>query len=187
MKTMDVRLVWGTVVCALALLAVGTQAATEAQARGTAEPNPVLVLETSKGTIEIELFPREAPKTVEHIMALVKRNFYRGQRFHRAEKTVVQIGDPASRDMTRQAWWGRTNTGEPIGVAEFSKRATHVRGAVGMAHAGEAKYATTQFYILKQAVPEFDGKYTVFGRVRSGLAVVDALQVADILKAATIK
>src|SRR3954453_11604496 len=81
-------------------------AATPATAK--AGPAPVIVLETAKGTIEIETFPEDAPKTVEHIVGLVKKNFYNGMRFHRAEENfLVQVGDPQSRDMSREAWWGR--------------------------------------------------------------------------------
>src|SRR5215207_11361474 len=69
---------------------------------------PVIVLDTAKGTIEIETFPDDAPKTVEHIVELVKKNFYNGQRFHRAEENfLVQVGDPTSRDMSKEGWWGR--------------------------------------------------------------------------------
>ncbi len=181
------RLRWMLGMAALmALASMGAHVQAEPE-QAAAPGNPVLVLETVKGTIEIELFPKEAPKTVEHVLGLVKKNFYRGQRFHRAEGSVVQIGDPASRNMTRKAWWGRTNEGPAVGVAEFSKRLTNTRGAVGMAHAGSAEYARTQFYILKRANPELDGKHAVFGRVISGMAVVDKLEVADMLKTATLK
>lgn len=184
MKTGHLRWVMGMVAVGT-LVALGS--ALRAEPQQAASGNPILVLETAKGTIEIELFPKEAPKTVEHIVTLVKKNFYRGQRFHRAEGSVVQIGDPASRNMTRKAWWGRSNEGPAVGVAEFSKRLTNTRGAVGMAHAGSAEYARTQFYILKRANPELDGKHAVFGRVISGLAVLDKLEVADMLKTATIR
>src|SRR5881296_2706711 len=69
---------------------------------------PVLVVETSKGTFEIETYPNEAPKTVAHVVDLVKRGFYDGQRFHRvAPGFVIQWGDPQSQDTTKEADWGR--------------------------------------------------------------------------------
>src|SRR3954468_20659243 len=68
---------------------------------------PVIVLETAKGNIEIETYPEEAPKTVEQIVALVKKNFYNGLRFHRAEAGIVQIGDPQTRNMLMKDYWGR--------------------------------------------------------------------------------
>ncbi len=97
----------------LALAAAVTNSQTKSPGAG-----PVLVLETAKGNIEIETYPEEAPKTVAHILALVKRGFYNGLRFHRAEANfVIQIGDPMTRDMSRQDSWGRGNSGKPIGVA----------------------------------------------------------------------
>jgi len=84
---------------------------------------PVVVLETVKGTIEIETYPEDAPKTVANFLELVKKNFYNGLRFHRAEANfLVQIGDPKSRDMSLSEWWGRYGSGKPIGVAEITKK-----------------------------------------------------------------
>jgi cyclophilin family peptidyl-prolyl cis-trans isomerase len=142
---------------------------------------PKLIIETAKGVIEIQLFQADAPKTVEQIVGLAKRNFYRAQRFHRVERTLVQFGDPASRDMTRREWWGRSGSGNPIGVAEFSKR-THARGVVSMAHPGNAINADSQMFILKTAVPSYDGKHVIIGRVTRGMDVVDQLAVGDQLK-----
>ena len=97
----------------------------------------MIVLETVKGTIEFETYPEEAPKTVARIVELVKKNFYNGLRFHRAEPNfVIQVGDPVSRDMSRQTWWGRQGSGTPIGVAEITKKRRHVVGTVSMAHGG---------------------------------------------------
>ena len=149
---------------------------------------PVIVLDTVKGVIEFETYPDEAPKTVAQIVALVKRGFYNGQRFHRAEPNfVVQIGDPQSRNMTLQEWWGRSGSGKPIGVAEITKKRTHVRGAVGMGHSGSAKDADSQFYITLRNAPELNGKYTVFGQVIKGMDVAAKLQKSDILKKASVK
>lgn len=149
---------------------------------------PVVVLETSRGVIEFETYPEEAPKTVAHILALVKRGFYNGLRFHRADPNfVVQIGDPQTRNMTLQDYWGRGGSGKPIGVAEITKKRTNIRGAVGMGHSGSAKDADSQFYITLRNAPELNGKYTVFGRVIRGLDVAGKLQKADLLKKASVK
>ncbi len=149
---------------------------------------PIIVLDTEKGVIEFETYPDEAPKTVAHIVGLVKRNFYNGLRFHRAEPNfVVQIGDPQTRNMQMIEWWGRTGSGKPIGVAELSKKRRHLRGSVAMAHAGDARYAESQFYILMRAAPELDAKHVVFGRVIKGMDVVMRLQKADRLKRAYVK
>jgi cyclophilin family peptidyl-prolyl cis-trans isomerase len=150
---------------------------------------PVVVLETAKGTIEFETYPDEAPKTVARILELVKKGFYQGLRWHRAEpKFLVQVGDPLTRRMDAQASWGRQGTGKPIGVAEITKKRRHVRGAVAMAYPGtDPKGADSQFYITLRATPELDAKYTVFGRVIKGMEVADKIQVADVLKKASIK
>ena len=150
---------------------------------------PVLVLETAKGTIEIETYPEEAPKTVARIVELVKKNFYNGQRFHRDEPGfLVQVGDPVSRDVSRDAWWGRQGSGTAIGVAEITRKRRHVAGAVSMAHPGsDPATADSQFFILRRAAPELDGKYTVFGHVVSGMDVVSKLRRGDILKRASVK
>jgi peptidylprolyl isomerase len=154
-----------------------------------AGPAPTLVLDTAKGTIEIETFPEDAPKTVQHVVALVKKNFYNGMRFHRAEENfLVQVGDPQSRDMSREAWWGRgPGSGNKIGVAEITKKRRHVPGTVAMAHVGDPKLADSQFYIIIQPRPGLDGKYTIFGQVTSGMDVVKKLKKADILKKASVK
>jgi cyclophilin family peptidyl-prolyl cis-trans isomerase len=152
---------------------------------------PIVVLETAKGPIAFETYPEDAPKTVARFLELVKKNFYNGQRFHRVEpKFIVQIGDPTSRDMSKEAWWGRSprsGTGQAIGVAEITKKRRHGVGTVGMAHAGDPKFADSQFYITRRVAPELDGKYTIFGRVISGMDVVQKLQKTDMLKKAYVK
>jgi cyclophilin family peptidyl-prolyl cis-trans isomerase len=183
-KNMTGRNRW-SLAAGVALLA--TALAWPVSARAPQEPNPTLVLETSKGTIEIELLQADAPRSVEFIVGLVNKHFYRGLRFHRAERTLVQVGDPTTRDVSRKAWWGRTSASPGIGVAEIQRRLIHVRGTVALAHGGDASRASSQFYIMKEASPSLNGKYTIIGRVRVGMPVVDTLAVADILKLATIK
>jgi peptidyl-prolyl cis-trans isomerase B (cyclophilin B) len=150
---------------------------------------PVVVLETVKGTIEFETYPDEAPKTVARIVELVKKNFYNGQRFHRAEpKFLIQIGDPQSRNPQMIDYWGRAGFGKPIGVAEITKKRRHVRGAVGMAYAGsDPRNADSQFYIVLANRPELDPKYTVFGRVVNGIGIADRIEKGDMMKRASIK
>ena len=180
MKTLSAAF---TAACLLAL-AVASSAQQTSPGAG-----PIIVLETAKGTIEFETDPEEAPKTVARIVELVKKGFYNGQRFHRAEpKFVIQIGDPQSRNMTLQDWWGRSGFGKPIGVAEITKKRRHVRGAVAMGYAGtDPKTADSQFYITLRAAPELDAKYTVFGKVINGLGVIDRITRGDLLKKASVK
>ena len=162
-------------------------AAPQSQTKPPATPDPVFVLDTVKGVIEIRLFRSEAPKSVDHLIELIKRSFYRGQRFHRVEKSLAQVGDPQSRDMSKEAYWGNGNSGSPIGVFERIKTRLHVRGAVGLAHSGNPAGADSQFYIMKGASPSLDGKHAVIGQVVSGMAVVDKIAVPDMIKNATLK
>ncbi len=125
---------------------------------------PVLVVETVKGTIEIETYPDEAPRTEEHIVALVQRRFYNGLRVHRVVPGfVVQFGDPQTRNMTRRATWGSQGSGRPIGVSEVSPKRRHQLGAVAVAHPGDPSQADSQVYISFAPQPELDPDYTVFG------------------------
>ncbi len=157
------------------------------QAKPPAPKDPVLVLETARGTIEIRLFRAEAPKSVDHLLELMKRSYYRGQRFHRVTASLVQFGDPTSRLMSRQAYWGTGGSGKPINAFEWSKKRTHVRGAVGLAHSGNPMAADSQIYIMKTASPGLDGKHAVIGQVVAGMPVVDKIEVPDLIKNATVK
>ena len=173
----------GVFVTALAIVA-GTQGAAFAQAP---VPGPVVVIETTKGTMTIETYPSEAPKTVENFLALVKSNFYNRQHFHRAESFVIQVGDPDSKDMAKKDSWGRRGNGKPVGVAEISKKLKHKKGAVGMAHAGDPAKADSQFYITRLAGKIPEGKYAIFGQVTSGMDVVDKIEVGDTVKRMYVK
>jgi cyclophilin family peptidyl-prolyl cis-trans isomerase len=149
---------------------------------------PIVVLDTEKGVIEFETYPEEAPKTVAQIVGLVKKNFYNGQRFHRAEMGLVQIGDPQSKNVLMKDWWGRNDTGKPVGVAEITKKRRHVRGAVGLAYAGsDPRNGSTQFYITTRDHPQLDAKYAVFGKVIKGMEVVDKIKVGDQVKKAYVR
>ena len=90
-----------------------------------------------RGRFEMEMYPNEAPKSVEHILTLVRRNFYNGLRVHRfVPGFVVQFGDPQTRDMTKKAMWGSGGSGRAIGVAEISPKRPHKLGAVALAYVG---------------------------------------------------
>jgi len=174
------------ITCVCAALLVGPAVAAAQQKSPGA--GPVIVLDTAKGVIEIETYPEEAPKTVAHLLALVKKGFYNGLRFHRAEPNfVIQVGDPMTRDMSRQDSWGRGNSGKPIGVAEITKKRQHGPGAVGVGHAGSAKDGDSQIYITLRAAPTLDGKYTVFGKVIKGLDVAQKIQKTDVLKKVSVR
>ncbi len=192
---MTPRTLLGTAVLAATILGAAAASAQGAPQPGATSPGatspgagPVIVVETVKGTFEFETYPNEAPKTVARILELVRKRFYNGQRVHRVEKNfVVQFGDPTTRDMTKEADWGRMGSGTPVGAAEISKTRTHVRGAVAMAHAGDASKADSQMYVTLSAQPSLDGKYTVFGKVISGMDVVAKLAVTDRIIRITVR
>lgn len=172
--------------------------ARQASKGGAAGALPVIVFETAKGNFEMEMYPGEAPKSVEHILTLVRRNFYNGLRVHRVVAGfVVQFGDPQTRDMTKRDRWGSGGSGRAIGVAEFSAKRPHKLGAVALAHSGDAKGADSQMYICINSdtgryAPPFtpramNGSYTVIGQVISGMDVVQKLQEPDVIRRATVK
>jgi cyclophilin family peptidyl-prolyl cis-trans isomerase len=147
------------------------------------DSGPVIVVETSTGTFAFETFPDEAPKTVAHILELVRSGFYDGQRFHRAiAGFVVQWGDPQTKSVEKSADWGSgeaASSGKPIGVSEMSKKRLHVKGAVGVAHMGDPAKADSQIYVTLAARPDLNGRYTVFGRLVAGTEVPERIQKGD--------
>ena len=184
-------LITSAIFLAAPALAQPRQAPAAPAANTSPGAGPVIVVETSRGVIEFETYPEDAPKTVDHIVALVNRRFYNGQRVHRVEPNfLIQFGDPQSRDYTKRDMWGRgaaAGSGKPIGAAELSKRRTNVRGAVGMAHAGDPTQADSQIYILRKDSAGLNGKYVIFGKVVSGMDVVDKIQAGDVIKRMTLK
>ncbi len=171
----------------------GAQAAPAAAAKTSPGAGPVIVFETVKGTFEVETYPNEAPKSVEHILTLVKRRFYNGLRIHRLEPGfVVQFGDPQTRDMTKRDMWGRRSSGRAIGAGEISPKRPHRLGSVALAHGGDPRDADSQIYITlagmeSPSVRGIQGDYTVIGQVISGMDVVRKLQVTDVIRRATVR
>jgi len=123
-------------------------------------------METNHGTIELELFPDDAPKTVENFVKLARDGFYDGVIFHRViEDFMIQGGDP-------------TGTGRGGPGYQFEDEANDhpvTRGALAMANAGPNTNGSQFFIVTADACPWLDGKHTVFGRVISGMEVADAI------------
>lgn len=139
--------------------------------------NPVAVLTTSKGDIEIELFLGETTFTVANFIRLVQQHFYDGLGFHRVVPNfVVQSGDPNG-----------DGTGSPGYTirSEYTPR-TFDRGIVGMASSGKDTEGS-QFFIMHSQHPHLDGKYTPFGKVIKGMEIVDQIEVGDNIISASIK
>jgi len=149
------------------------------KAAPAAPAGPVVVIETQKGPIEIEMYA-DAPKSVEHILKLVRDGFYRGQRFLYVAANAVQFGDPYTKDMTKKDRWGSGGSGNPVGVEELTKRKFDRGTLIYYFQTGyPARLADSQMIILKQANPTIEGKYAPLGKVKVGMDVVDKLEVAD--------
>jgi len=137
----------------------------------------VLVLETMKGEIAIQLFPKDAPRTVENIRKLASEGFYDGLTFHRIRPGfVIQGGDPNSRNENP---FDDGRGGPPYKVPGEIGR-PNVRGAVAMAREPDSvnprrESNGSQFYIALRDLPQLDGAYTVFGQVISGWVTIDSL------------
>jgi cyclophilin family peptidyl-prolyl cis-trans isomerase len=149
----------------------------------TASERPVVFVETSKGLFAFEMFPGEAPMTVAHVLALVKRGFYDGQRVHKAVTGfVVQFGDPQTRDLDLRELWGLgpgAGSGTAVGGTEISPKRLHLKGSVGMAHMGDPAKADSQIYVTLESRPDLDGHYAVFGQVVDGFEVIEQLRAGD--------
>ncbi len=150
--------VWGLVACG-AVMAVRPGEAAAARPRAT--------IETTNGTIVLELYKEEAPKTVANFIALATKGFYNGIICHRVIPSfMIQTGDPTG-----------TGTGGPgyTFADEFSPTLHHDGpGVVSMANAGPNTNGS-QFFITLAATPWLDGKHTIFGRVIEGQAAVEAI------------
>jgi peptidyl-prolyl cis-trans isomerase B (cyclophilin B) len=127
-------------------------------------------MQTNHGTIELELHDDDAPATVENFKKLAGDGFYNGIIFHRViPDFMIQGGDPTG-----------TGSGGP-GYQfedEFNDRKV-VRGALAMANAGPNTNGSQFFIVTADACPWLDGKHTVFGRVTSGMDVVDEISAVE--------
>lgn len=132
---------------------------------------------TPLGEIVVELFPDIAPLHVRNFDSLVSIGFYDGTAFHRViPGFVIQGGDPNSRDKPKDTW-GQGAPGQQTVPAEFSK-VSHRRGVLSAARADDINSATSQFFICHADALGLDGRYTVYGRVVSGLNLVDTIVMA---------
>jgi peptidyl-prolyl cis-trans isomerase B (cyclophilin B) len=136
--------------------------------------NEVAVIKTSAGEMTVEFWPDVAPKTVENFKTLAKKGFYDGTAFHRIIKGfMIQGGDPLTKDPTAEARWGTGDPGYKI-KAEFNDR-PHVKGVLSMARSANPDSAGSQFFIVLDAAPHLDKKYTAFGKVTKGIDVLEAI------------
>jgi cyclophilin family peptidyl-prolyl cis-trans isomerase len=164
MRLFKIILVWlGLMVGSLA------HAQTPSAAPPAPSPENILHLQISTGgEVTVELRPDKAPTHVARIKQLTRAGFYDGLLFHRViEGFMAQTGDPTGT--------GSGDSPLPDLKAEFNDM-PHFRGAVSMARTDNPDSANSQFFIVFQPTLRLDGKYTVFGRVMSGMQYVDAIE-----------
>jgi peptidyl-prolyl cis-trans isomerase B (cyclophilin B) len=147
----------------------------------TIDPNKTFVatFDTSKGKIVVDLFPKDAPKTVNNFVFLAREKFYDGTKFHRViENFMIQGGDPEGT--------GRGGPGYRFEDEFKNNPRKHKVGSLSMANAGPNTNGS-QFFITHIATDWLDGKHTVFGQVREGQDVVNKVAGGDTLKSVTIE
>jgi peptidyl-prolyl cis-trans isomerase B (cyclophilin B) len=135
--------------------------------------------DTSRGRIVCDLFPQDAPNTVNNFVFLAREGFYNGTKFHRViENFMIQGGDPTGT--------GRGGPGYKFEDELKNNPRRHQVGSLSMANAGPNTNGS-QFFITHIATDWLDGKHTVFGQVSTGQDVVNAVQQGDTLNSVTIE
>ncbi len=131
------------------------------------------------GDIVVEFFPDVAPETVKNFTKLAGQKFYDGTQSHRLiPGFMIQLGDPLTKDPTKEAFWGTGDPGYKI-KAEFNDR-SHDKGVLSMARSANPESAGSQFFICFKRVAHLDRQYTVFGKVLKGLDVLDKLEAVPV-------
>ena|SRR5579872_5525061 len=135
--------------------------------------------QTSKGDIVCDLYAKDAPNTVNNFVFLARDGFYDNTTFHRViPDFMVQAGDPTGT--------GRGGPGYKFNDETRNSPHKHKIGSLSMANAGPNTNGS-QFFITHVATNWLDGKHTIFGQVRSGKEIVNAIKQGDILKTVTIQ
>ncbi len=130
----------------------------------------VAILKTNMGTIEIELFDKQAPKTVENFVGLINKKYYDGVIFHRViDGFMIQGGDPTGTGRGGESIWGKSFNDEFDSTLIFDKE-----GILAMANAGPNTNGS-QFFITLAATPWLNNHHTIFGKVIGGMDVVKSI------------
>lgn len=171
------------------------------QLKEKAENAKTATIKTNKGDITVQLFPEQAPKTVENFVGLSEKGYYDGIVFHRViPNFMIQGGDPTGSGMGGESLWG-----DPF-EDEFSPELFNLKGALSMANAGPGTNGSQFFIVTMSEVPEqmigqleaagfpeeiieaykenggtpwLDQKHTVFGQVTEGFEVADEIQAVE--------
>ena len=140
--------------------------------------NYTATLDTARGTIEIQLYPQYAPKTVNNFVFLAREGYYDGITFHRViSDFMIQGGDPTGTGTRRPGYTFEDEVrGNPL---------KHETGVLSMANAGPGTNGS-QFFITHSPQSHLNGKHTVFGKVTKGQDVVNKIQQGDKINKVTI-
>ena len=137
-----------------------------------------VTIQTPKGNIVIEFYPHVAPGSVANFLELASTGYYTGKNFHRiVPNFVAQGGCPRGDGYGAEDFTLRTE----IGLQRYDQA-----GYIGMASAGTDTEGT-QFFFTHSPTPHLDGRYTIFGKVKSGMEVVDQLQPGDVMEEVVVK
>ncbi len=157
---------------------VATESMAAPKKAASAGNDPVVVIETPRGTIKVQIYKNDAPITAANFLDLVGKGFYNGLSFHRVEPNFcVQGGDPQG-----------NGTGGYIDPATKARRTipletkpqlTHDTGVIAMARSSAPNSASCQFYFTLSPQHGLDGSYAVFGKVIEGMNVVQSIQIGD--------
>ena len=134
----------------------------------------MIVMETTQGTIELELKPDSAPKACENMMKLTEKGYYDGIVFHRIiKKFMIQGGDPTGTGSGGESIWGKPFADQCTSSVTFDKP-----GLLAMANAGPGTNGS-QFFITTAETPWLNGNHTIFGEVTKGYDVVQKLDAVE--------
>ena len=153
-----------------AFFAMSIAAPQASMAQETGKPH--WILELKDGTVDIELLPDLAPNHVARVVELTNQGFYNGLVFHRViDGFMAQGGDPTGT--------GAGGSDLPDLKAEFTTAIHFNRGVVAAARTNDPDSANSQFFIMYADAPWLDGQYTIWGKVASGMDVVDKIKKGD--------
>ena len=174
MRNSGILISWGIVLGVLIVgmvLTARTLKADESQAAAAMADAPVVVLETTKGTIELKLYPKVAPKAVENFTKLAEKGYYNGIIFHRViAGFMIQGGDPTGTGRGGESVWNADFEDEVTSSVSFDRE-----GILAMANRGPNTNGS-QFFITVAPQPSLNMGYTIFGEVVFGMDIVHAIE-----------
>jgi peptidyl-prolyl cis-trans isomerase B (cyclophilin B) len=151
------------------------------------------VIKTSKGTIKVKFYEKDAPIAIANFIELSLKGYYNGIKFHRfVQDFVIQGGDPntksaSSEEVAASSSFGTGGPGYVIKDEYANNPNLHVDGTLAMARTGAPDSGGSQFYFALGALPSLDHQYTVFGQATSGLDVIHKLRAGDEIMSVTIE